>query len=355
MKLQSVFKLLFVSVLILGWIVNPNSSQARVQTNDLHLPIAYSKERAEKITHVMIHFISNAANNPQDPYNVNDVYRIFLDYGVSTHYMIGRNGEIYKMVNEDRVAFHAGKGSLPRFPAYSNNMNDYSIGIELLAIGTRDEMLPVIPAKSYDSISLSDIGFTEAQYRSLNRLLDDILDRHPFIKKDRNYIVGHEEYAPNRKTDPGKLFTWASVDFSQKHTVTKGETLWAIAKKYGVTIHDIATFNNMHSSSYLQVGQTLRIPAMYTVMSRDTLWEIAQKYGISVDTLVKWNGLENTYLQVGNRLRVPSGTIPYTVKSGDTLWRIAQNYNVSIDTIIKVNNLNPRAYLRIGQKLSIPR
>jgi N-acetyl-anhydromuramyl-L-alanine amidase AmpD len=184
-----------------------------VPINNFHLPSQNSKVRTEEITHVMIHFISNAGENPHDPHNVDDVYSIFTEYKISAHYMIGRNGEIYQLVDEDRVAFHAGKGSLPGYPEYQNKLNEYSLGIELLALGTRDEMLPMISGETYDSIDPAHIGYTDAQYRSLNLLLDDIYKRHPSVLRDRKHVVGHDEYALGRKTDPGSLFNWSKIGF----------------------------------------------------------------------------------------------------------------------------------------------
>src|SRR5699024_738605 len=108
------------------------------------LPSANSEERVETTTHVVLHFTSNALHNPKQPYLIEDTYNIFKDYGLSAHYVIGRAGEIYLFVPENRVAYHAGKGTLKDFPHYNDRLNQYSIGIELLAVGTREEMIPVI-------------------------------------------------------------------------------------------------------------------------------------------------------------------------------------------------------------------
>jgi N-acetyl-anhydromuramyl-L-alanine amidase AmpD len=180
---------------------------------DSLLPIENSKPRIGTISHLVIHFISNATNNPQDPYSIKAINSIFIDYGVSTHYMIGREGEIYRLVPEDRIAIHAGPGFLPGFPFYDNILNGYSIGIELLAIGTREEMLPIMPGETYDSIDPSLIGYTDAQYESLNKLVDNILERNPSILRSRRHVIGHDEYAPDRKTDPGSLFDWSRIGF----------------------------------------------------------------------------------------------------------------------------------------------
>jgi len=183
----------------------------KLKSNDIFPPNENSRPREKEITHVMIHFISNVVNNYKDPYNIYDIYDIFLDYGISAHYVIGRYGEIYCMVPENRVAYHAGKGNLEGFPEYKNKMNDYSIGIELLAIGTKEEMLPIISSEQYDLIDKSLIGYTEAQYESLNILLDSILINNPSIIKDRKHIIGHDEYSKGVKTDPGSLFQWEKI------------------------------------------------------------------------------------------------------------------------------------------------
>nr|WP_256243170.1 N-acetylmuramoyl-L-alanine amidase [Bacillus sp. V3B] len=88
---------------------------------------------------------------------------MFVDYGVSAHYMVGRKGETYDLVPENRVAYHAGKGVLPNFPQYKDQLNHYSIGIELRAIGTNDEMRSMISDSVYRSISPDHLGYTDAQ------------------------------------------------------------------------------------------------------------------------------------------------------------------------------------------------
>ncbi|MCM3443098.1 N-acetylmuramoyl-L-alanine amidase [Metabacillus halosaccharovorans] len=175
------------------------------------LPEGNSKPRDSSITHIVTHFISNASINPTNPYNVQDIRKIFLDYGLSAHYLIGRNGEIFQLVPENRIAFHAGKGHLPNFPQYKDALNAYSIGIEIMAVGTKEEMSNIMSASTYDSIDPQHIGYTDAQYQSLKTLIEDILDRNVTIKKDRQHIIGHDEYAPGRKSDPGSLFEWGNI------------------------------------------------------------------------------------------------------------------------------------------------
>ncbi len=170
------------------------------------------------VTHVVLHFMSNVVQNPSDPFDVEQVRRIFVDYKLSSHYIIARDGLVVKLVEEDRIAWHAGKGSLDGFPDYRNRLNNYSIGIEFLAIGSRDEMSPkYISPSAYDRLDPALIGYTDDQYAAVNELLADIYERHPTIGRDRSHIIGHDEYAgpaqrpDNPKVDPGTLFDWSRI------------------------------------------------------------------------------------------------------------------------------------------------
>jgi N-acetyl-anhydromuramyl-L-alanine amidase AmpD len=167
--------------------------------------------RGDVKTHVVLHFISNAAVSPETPYVYEDIRKIFIDYDVSPHYMIDRDGDIYSLLPESRAARHSGKGDVSGFPDYKDHLNKYSIGIELMAIGTEAEMQLIMSSDEYKKIPQEYIGYTEAQYKALNQLLDDILARNKGIKRDRMHIIGHDEYAPERKTDPGSLFEWSKV------------------------------------------------------------------------------------------------------------------------------------------------
>lgn len=101
---------------------------------------------------------------------------------VSSHLLIERNGELIQFVALNKRAWHAGVSSFEG----KDKCNNYSIGIELE--GTDDS------------------AFTLKQYQTLSQLSLDIVKKFPLIHKRR--IVGHEEIAPGRKTDPGAFFDW---------------------------------------------------------------------------------------------------------------------------------------------------
>jgi N-acetyl-anhydromuramyl-L-alanine amidase AmpD len=185
----------------------------KIQTTDHLLPFHNSRPRKEQVTHIVIHYISDTSSNPKQPYSLEKIRSLYVDYGVSAHYMIGRDGEIYRLVSEHRVAYHAGKGYLHGFPKYKDNLNEYSIGIELMAIGTKEEMEPLLQKGTYSSINPSHIGYTDTQYDSLNQLLNHLYQKYPTIIRNRWHVVGHDQYAPGRKTDPGNLFDWSRIRF----------------------------------------------------------------------------------------------------------------------------------------------
>jgi len=188
----------------------PQSSQPKVTDNLLPLSNSEIHLETDNITHVVIHFSSNVIAKPNNPYIPEDVINIFKQYGVSAHYLIARDGTIFRLVYENRNAYHAGKGILTDYPQYTDKLNRHSIGIEILAIGTEEEMKQYISSEVYRSIPQKNIGYTKEQYLALNSLLPEIYHRHA-IKVDRRHVIGHDEYSVGTKEDPGILFDWSKI------------------------------------------------------------------------------------------------------------------------------------------------
>ena len=155
---------------------------------------------------VMIHFTSAVMLNRENPYDYDLVRGIFEDYNLGIHYLIDRDGTIYCFLPESRAAWHAGKGSYGD-EKYTDNMNRYAIGIELMGIGSQEDMSIYLHPEEYARLDENLIGFTDAQYTSLAALVKDICMRND-IAMDRQHIIGHQEYNP-LKNDPGELFDWA--------------------------------------------------------------------------------------------------------------------------------------------------
>ncbi|MBP3461577.1 MAG: LysM peptidoglycan-binding domain-containing protein [Bacilli bacterium] len=151
------------------------------------------------------------------------------------------------------------------------------------------------------------------------------------------------------------------------YTVKSGDTLYGIAKSYNITPNELMNYNNLNSS-VLSIGQNLKIPfqdikeeqenieyIIYIVKPGDSLYSIARTYGISVNDIMSLNNLNSSLLSIGQTLKIPISeeeVINYTVKSGDTLYSIARKYNTTVDDIKQKNNLKSNT-LSIGQTLII--
>lgn len=180
------------------------------------MPLTHSRPRSTTATvdTVMLHFSSDLLESPGNPFDVARIIAIYQRYGVSAHYIIDRQGNVIQLVDEGREAFHAGRGTAPAGEPRTNRMNAHSIGIEMLAVGSVNDMKPYMDAAKYAEYRRfvpHNVGYTDLQYAALRDLIDDIRTRHPAVAFDRDHIIGHDEYAPGRKTDPGEMFDWRRI------------------------------------------------------------------------------------------------------------------------------------------------
>ena len=104
-----------------------------------------------------------------------------------------------------------------------------------------------------------------------------------------------------------------------KHKVRRGETLGAIAFRYGVTVDNLKDWNNL-SSSRIDVGQTLIVKGSkstsslrsskssyttHTVRNGETLGGIAERYGTTASAIRKANGIKGSMIRKGQKLKIP--------------------------------------------------
>lgn len=176
------------------------------------------------------------------------------------------------------------------------------------------------------------------------------------------------------------------------HTVVKGETLYALQKKYDVTMNEILIANP--KSETLEIGQKIKIPVQYKqvnhlVIKGETLYGLAKKYNVSVESIVQANkGIENG-INAGQTLLIPNvekgfigqtqvvneqvsqktdttstniskpkfeindTLINYKVTNGETLYSISKRYMVPVEQIKKINKLTTNT-LSPGTILKIP-
>lgn len=95
---------------------------------------------------------------------------------------------------------------------------------------------------------------------------------------------------------------------------------------------------------------------IYTVRQGDSLYAIANKYGISIDTLIYDNQISSALtLVVGQVLFINVTSVPYRVRQGDSLYKISRSYDVSVAEILRANpSITERSRLQPGQIITIP-
>jgi LysM repeat protein len=185
------------------------------------------------------------------------------------------------------------------------------------------------------------------------------------------------------------------------HEVKSGQSFWAIAVAYKITIHDLEVWNNLSRENKLQIGQKLFIPGsntkgystptpvgmiqvstpdadgriVHSVQAYNTLITIAEAYGVQVDKILANNGLQVDWpLQIGQELIIDPGNVTpsptprpltpiekltpdsdgkyyHTVSSGETLSWISSYYEVGIGDLMAWNGLNSNSIIIHGQKL----
>lgn len=167
-----------------------------------------------------------------------------------------------------------------------------------------------------------------------------------------------------------------------RHTVERGETVFSIAKMYNTSVEEINRLNPGVSETIV-VGQTLVIPQRktisevkednyryHTISAGETLYAVSRTYKLKPEDVVTANpGLSAETFKAGETIRIPffesSETfVPYkdqvqniqhTVKRKETLFSLAQQYNVSQDDIRKANpSLSGEKSLKAGTTLQIP-
>jgi N-acetylmuramoyl-L-alanine amidase len=158
---------------------------------------------------------------------------------VSAHYFVNEEGSIYRLVPEDKQAWHAGISCWNGKAA----LNENSIGIEIVNTGHEFGYRP----------------FPQVQMDAVLALSQDILTRHVIDPKD---IVGHSDIAPMRKTDPGELFDWkflAKNNIGVWPKVAKVRHPHEVLASPGDENKDVAAFQKLLSD----YGYHIRVDGFY--------------------------------------------------------------------------------------------
>lgn len=167
------------------------------------------------------------------------------------------------------------------------------------------------------------------------------------------------------------------------YVVRTGDTLYSIARHFGVTVQAILAVNNIPNPNCIYVGQRIVIPnpsatptpkptstpggptpqpSVYVVQPGDTLYSIARRFGTTVWAIAQANHIVNPHcIYVGQRLVIPGAqpdpppcTGIHIVRYGETLTSIARRYGTTVWTLASMNNLPNPNVIYAGQRLRVP-
>ncbi len=146
------------------------------------------------------------------------------------------------------------------------------------------------------------------------------------------------------------------------HTIQSGETLTGIAAQNGVSVSALAEANDISDHNHIQAGQMLTIPGsssadQHQVARGETLAAIARRYGVSMSTLASLNGLANPdLLRAGGTLDIPDHTsrARHTVGAGEPLAAVVRPPGASMASLIAANGLDDPDHIQVGQSLTLP-
>ena len=154
-----------------------------MQKDDFYSPNFNRKKRSKKsIKIIVIHYTGMQSERESLSRLCNPKSK------VSSHFVISQNGMVYRLVQDDQIAWHAGKSCWGKY----KNLNKNSIGIELVNKGHR----------------FGYTNFKKKQLLSLIKICKRLVKKYRIKKK---YIVGHSDIAPLRKIDPGEKFPWKQL------------------------------------------------------------------------------------------------------------------------------------------------
>lgn len=177
--------------------------------------------------------------------------------------------------------------------------------------------------------------------------------------------------------------SYSKEDLPETHKVRRGETLYNIATKYGMSVNQLKSANNLRSSS-IYPGQRLKVKSatnsnyassssvsnsnsdnfvIHTVRNGETLGHIAENYGVLAREIRSWNGMSGSLIHPGDKLKIASNNIAnnkatnsdydvHVVKRGETIGLIAARYGVS-QSELKSWNGKSNSRLLAGEKLYV--
>lgn len=225
----------------------------------------------------------------------------------------------------------------------------------------------LIRGKDYDCRPVMDFekydGLTDAQVRIIGLAfmtrLEELTGSVPMLYTDaynagrlwgtdyERYPLWVAEYGPEEPRVTGDAWAgWSGFQYADDGRVPG--------------IQDAVDLDYFTDSVFLKAEEN-PIPETpekaYTVVRGDTLWGISRRYGVTVSALVERNHIADPNLiYVGEVLQIPQQDtdIIYQIKTGDTLWAISRRFHVTVSDLVRENHIKDPNLIYAGESLKIP-
>jgi membrane-bound lytic murein transglycosylase D len=231
----------------------------------------------------------------------------------------------------------------------------------------------------------------DVAYHTVKRgeTLGQIADRYGMSLRNLKLQNGlrNDRIYPGQRIKVLSSYTPSSNDFvgdlPETHKVRKGESVYKIATKYGMTVGQLKAANGM-TSDFIYPGQRLKVAAgknqpknitsnnskrksnptnfaVHTVKSGETLGQIAENYGVRAQEIRNWNGMSGSLIHVGDKLKIASNNTnnlassdfkTHVVRKGESIGLIAAKYGVTETELRNWNNKSSNKIL-VGEKLNV--
>ena len=157
-----------------------------------------------------------------------------------------------------------------------------------------------------------------------------------------------------KKVTIGVLMTLAAgipLIAAQAYTVEKGDTLYSISRKYGVSVSELSKVNNLKNDNVIFAGQKLSIPDTGTgTGAAESIPQQRAQAKKETETAETNAGQKSTAVKT----ELTRSYDTYTVQKGDTFYNIAKVNDISVAKLKELNAIDDESRLRVGQKLKIP-
>ncbi len=211
--------------------------------------------------------------------------------------------------------------------------------------------------------------------RRFNVPLQALIDANPQIPDPARLVPGQTVCVPITTPPPVQC---PAGTFS--YIVQPGDSMFSIANRFGVTLDALIAANpQIPNPAVIFPGQVVCVPRTtpgpcppgtfsYTVQPGDSMWSIARRFGVTLDALIAANPqIPNPSLIFPGQIvcvpgsrpptpgKCPAGTFAYTVRPGDSMWSIAKRFGVSLDALIAANPQIPNpSVIFPGQTVCVP-